>query len=110
MFPVYHGGTLWDFLIKKKTDAGKNLTGLESSRKFDLAEGMLRGLKRCHSLGIAHCDLKTANILLKADLKTPVLMDFGSATEDTLKNIDDHLGTQRLQDWAAEKCTACYKL
>lgn len=105
VFPVYHGGTLWDFLIKREEEAKP----LDSKHKLALAEGMLRGLKRCHALNIAHCDLKTANILLKADLKTPVLMDFGSASTQTLKTLDTHHSTQMLQDWAAEKCTACYR-
>ena len=80
------------------------------SVKLNIVKGILKGMKRLHGLNIAHCDIKTANILLKRDLKTPVIMDLGSATEKTLQNITSHHEVQVLQDWAAEKCTACYRI
>ena len=105
IFPVYHGGNLWDFLLKMKTE--KKVISFED--KFKIVEGILKGIKRCHGLNIAHCDIKTANILLKRDLKTPVIMDLGSATETTLRTVTSHHEVQILQDWASEKCTACYR-
>ena len=119
VFPVYAQGTLWDYLIKVKdtpvssTGEGDEKTGkikkLSSESKYELSSGILKGMKRIHMLNIAHCDLKTSNILLKSDLKTPVIMDFGSATNKPLKQIDSYNQSQTLTDWAAQNCTACYR-
>lgn len=105
VFPVYSSGTLWDYLIRLKSQS----ESLSGEQKRCLCIGILNGMKACHNLNIAHCDLKTSNILLKNDLKTPIIMDFGSATTDTIKHIKTHNDLQCLQDWAAQHCTACYR-
>jgi len=121
VFPVYAQGTLWDYLIKVKdtppepsevaqeSNISEKQNKLSNESKYQLSYGILKGLKRIHMLNIAHCDLKTSNILLKSDLKTPVIMDFGSATTKPLKNIENFNQSQTLTDWAAQNCTACYR-
>jgi len=105
VFPVYTAGTLWDYLLKLKVNKEK----LSSQQKSSISYGLFKGLRRIHFLNIAHCDLKTSNILLKQDLKTPIIMDFGSASTKTVRYLKSHSDVQRLQDWASEFCTACYR-
>lgn len=105
VFPVYSQGTLWDYLIKSSNE--KKV--LSKEQKRSLCHGLLKGLKRIHMLNIAHCDLKTHNVLLKEDLKTPVIMDLGSATTKTNREVKNYNDSQFLLDWAGENCTACYR-
>lgn len=105
VFPVYSNGTLWDYLIKLEQEKKK----LSVDQKKSFCHGLLKGLKRIHMLNIAHCDLKTHNVLIKSDLKTPIIMDLGSATLKTNREIKNYNDSQVLLDWAGEHCTACYR-
>jgi len=106
VFPVYSNGTLWDYLIKLENE---KKGGLSKEQKQSFCHGLLKGLKRIHMLNIAHCDLKTSNVLIKEDLKTPIIIDFGSATMNTLKEVKTSNQSTQLLDWASEHCTACYR-
>lgn len=70
----------------------------------ELFRGILRGLAHCHSMGIAHRDIKIENVLLEKEKGAggfglrPMLCDFGFAT--TEKWSIDACGTL---DYAADR-------
>jgi serine/threonine protein kinase len=59
---------------------------LQSFLEFTLCEclALAKGVKTLHSLGVAHCDIKTENIMLDEYL-TPKICDFGLASP-----LNDH--------------------
>ena len=53
--------------------------GLRARQLARLAIGLADGLRALHALGIAHCDVKPANVMLRSD-GWPVLVDLAAAT------------------------------
>ncbi|MFC5729110.1 MULTISPECIES: serine/threonine-protein kinase [Nocardioides] len=53
---------------------------LEPSYALDLVAQVLRGLADAHAAGVVHRDVKPSNVLLKEDLRTAYLCDFGIAS------------------------------
>eukprot|EP00565_Helicotheca_tamesis_P003257 CAMPEP_0185727906 /NCGR_PEP_ID=MMETSP1171-20130828/3447_1 /TAXON_ID=374046 /ORGANISM="Helicotheca tamensis, Strain CCMP826" /LENGTH=542 /DNA_ID=CAMNT_0028396551 /DNA_START=481 /DNA_END=2109 /DNA_ORIENTATION=+ len=68
------GGDLFDRIGKKKSYSEKDAR--------DLCTKMVEAVKFCHDNGIAHCDMKPKNLLLKSDDDDSFikLADFGFAT------------------------------
>lgn len=59
-----------------------HLDHYDESIARDLCKKMLQAIAHCHNQNIAHCDLKTKNLLLKSvdDHDSVLLADFGFAT------------------------------
>ena len=53
---------------------------LSESRVRGLVEALSSGLSEVHDAGLTHCDIKPANVMLRAD-RSPVLIDFGAARQ-----------------------------
>lgn len=83
------------YMFQHLASSGDLFDMLESVRtnppERDVAQlfrGILRGLAHCHSLGIAHRDIKIENVLLEKEKGTggfglrPMLCDFGFATTE----------------------------
>jgi serine/threonine protein kinase len=67
---------------------GPNLERLLEARRLDVAtvldllDGIAAGLEAMHAAGIAHLDLKPANVIVRdapGQRRAPVLVDFGLA-------------------------------
>ena len=72
---LMNGGSLYDFIHKKK-----NMPS--SEQRFSWMKDIARGMEFLHSRGIAHRDLKSANVLLAEDARrTAMLCDFGTAKQ-----------------------------
>ncbi|HTJ40982.1 MAG TPA: protein kinase [Kofleriaceae bacterium] len=52
---------------------------LDLGGAFSLIDGIAGGLTAMHQAGVAHLDLKPANVILREGSSTPVLVDFGLA-------------------------------
>ena len=50
--------------------------------------GILEGLSELHEQGIVHRDLKPANVMIREDNGVPVLLDFGLAMKNGVKDIN----------------------
>jgi tRNA A-37 threonylcarbamoyl transferase component Bud32 len=75
-------GTLFDLI---------NQSELDYAKRFQLAQGMISGLKAIHDCNIIHCDLKTDNILLGQNLQVKIT-DFGNSAyfnEEITEEITD---------------------
>lgn len=91
-------------------------------REFMAAfESVLGAVNALHSTGIAHCDLKPANILLSVDDEgrpiRPKLIDFGSAKElstaaavhtDALSSPVVHPGSKRYMPREQQRCDGSF--
>ncbi|KAL5725609.1 non-specific serine/threonine protein kinase [Ranunculus cassubicifolius] len=109
LFPVHLDGTLLD-----------NTTAMKSKKEFFSTNDVLHifrqlcaGLKHMHSLNppYAHNDVKPGNVLIthrKRDPPLAILMDFGS-TRPARKEIRSRSEALRLQEWAAEHCSAPFR-
>ena len=72
---LMNGGSLYDFIHKKKNTP-------PPEQRFSWIKDIARGMEFLHSRGIAHRDLKSANVLLAEDArKTAMLCDFGTAKQ-----------------------------
>lgn len=48
----------------------------------DFALSLIRAVRKLHSIGILHCDIKPSNVAWNADAKTASLVDFGHAQRE----------------------------
>lgn len=60
-----------------------------------ILKGVLNAIKYCHDKGIAHCDIKPENFLLKNDSITSdvKLIDFGQSNKDGKQKMTREVGT-----------------
>lgn len=72
-----------------------------------LFQGICEGVKVIHENGYAHRDLKTGNVCLTETME-PVIVDFGSAATARAE-ICGQSDAMKLQDFAEEKCSLCYR-
>jgi serine/threonine protein kinase len=52
----------------------------EGPSKLDLLQQIQKGIRHLHSLGLIHCDIKPANILMKGEI--PSIGDFDSCQRE----------------------------
>ena len=109
LFPVHLDGTLFD-----------NAAVMQSRKEFYSVLDILRifqqiseGLKHMHSLDppYAHNDVKPGNVLVtrrKGQAPLATLMDFGSS-RPARNQIRSRSEALRLQEWAAEHCSAPFR-
>ena len=60
----------------------------KDSRPFDtdlILQGIQEGIRHLHSLGLIHCDINPANIVMDGD--TPVIVDFDSCRRNGEKLV-----------------------
>lgn len=110
VMPFYRKGSIYDELERLRSRSEQ----MAEYRVILLLSGVCDGILALHSnkrLPLAHRDIKPHNIMLDVGEQgedVPVLMDFGSmgpARQD-IKGLGD---AQRLQDFAAEKCSMPYR-
>ncbi|XP_020590442.1 probable serine/threonine-protein kinase DDB_G0291350 [Phalaenopsis equestris] len=109
LFPVHMDGTLLDNVkaMQSKKEFFSVLTVLQIFRQI------CAGLKHMHSFDppYAHNDVKPANVLIthrKGEPPLAILMDFGSAGP-AKREIRSRSDALKLQDWAAEHCSAPFR-
>ncbi|KAG0454612.1 hypothetical protein HPP92_023592 [Vanilla planifolia] len=109
LFPVHLDGTLLDNTtsMKAKKEFFPTFTVLQIFRQI------CAGLKYMHSFDppYAHNDVKPGNVLIthkKGQPPLAILMDFGSAGA-ARKQIRSRSEALKLQEWAAEHCSAPYR-
>ncbi|CAN1296985.1 Serine/threonine-protein kinase 16 [Linum perenne] len=106
LFPVHLDGTLLD--NSKAMSAKREF--FSTSEVLEIFRQLCAGLKAMHSFEppYAHNDVKPGNVLLthrKGQAPIAILMDFGSA-RPARKQIRSRTEALRLQEWAAEHCSA----
>ncbi|CAM0951158.1 unnamed protein product [Alopecurus aequalis] len=109
LFPVYLDGTLFD-----------NAQVMQSRKEFysvldiiGMFQQLCEGLKHMHSFDppYAHNDVKPGNVLItrrRGQAPLATLMDFGSSRPAETK-IRSRSEALRLQEWAAEHCSAPFR-
>lgn len=100
------GGTLVDLL----SDPSKYRYSF--SQCIYISIGILKGIAILHSLGMAHNDIKSSNVLIKIDVMTgmsnPSICDFGcmdpvSVSQDVKAEMNKALRTSRLLPFGTSK-------
>lgn len=103
VLPYFRNGSLDQYLARKS----KFNDFVSESQVLVIFSGICEGLKAIHENGYAHRDLKTGNVCF-SDSMEPILIDFGSATEARTE-ICGQSDAMKLQDYAGEKCSLCYR-
>ena len=82
-----NGGELMDQIKLKKS--------IPEDQTRIIFKGVLNALKYCHEKGIAHCDVKPENFLLKNEEITSEvkLIDFGQSNKEGKKKMSKEVGT-----------------
>ena len=76
-------GKFWEHLNDVVVSAGEDHCRLKSGIAVDILRGCLAGLSSLHHSGIAHCDLKPANIMIKrSGTKKIIDMDSSCLVEE----------------------------
>ncbi|XP_044466581.1 serine/threonine-protein kinase 16-like [Mangifera indica] len=109
LFPVHLDGTLMDNAqaMKAKKEFFSTLDVLQIFRQLCAGLGHMHGLEPPY----AHNDVKPGNVLItnrKGQPPLAILMDFGSA-RPARRQIRSRSEALRLQEWAAEHCSAPYR-
>lgn len=109
LFPVHLDGTLLDHAktMKEKKEFFSTVFVLQIFRQ------LCAGLQHMHNFDppYAHNDVKPGNVLIthrKGQPPLAILMDFGSAGP-AKKDIRSRSEALRLQEWAAEHCSAPFR-
>ncbi|KAF9460230.1 kinase-like domain-containing protein, partial [Collybia nuda] len=78
--PFVQHGSVSDYLkrMRKRADLGVPQTGKDEPNFLQLTYDVGNGMKYLHRMGILHCDLKTANVLVD-DKKRCLIADFGQS-------------------------------
>lgn len=126
LFPLITGGSLRDEINKRgllDDDAmiQGNARHFTNSEILNIFLGLLKGVKSMHDAGYAHCDIKLENIMLDnsssfyqdeetggGTIKTPILMDFGSARQLVIK-LTDRRTVLNLTEEASQNSTVSYR-
>ncbi|GMH88108.1 hypothetical protein TrST_g6159 [Triparma strigata] len=88
-------------------------TNIESVPELDMREvrrlalEVARTLEYIHSMNIAHLDIKPDNLLM--DNGRPLLTDFGSATTDVKRSVENRSESLMLWDYCQQNCTVSYR-
>ena len=91
---VYDYASDYTYLISEYVDGDTLQTRLKENREevlahfFEIANGLVDGLRALQEVGLIHRDLKPANILFREDSWAPLINDYGLAVE---VDADKHL-------------------
>lgn len=103
VLPYFRNGSLDQYLLRKS----KFNDYISEPQVLVIFSGISEGVKAIHECGYAHRDIKTGNVCF-SDSMEPILIDFGSATEARAE-ICGQADAMKLQDFAEEKCSLCYR-
>lgn len=133
LFPYYERNTLFHVLLRAETNAAEEI--LRRQRQSGRDDGMMestkdttagwpftessalrifaltcKGLASMHKAGVAHRDLKTANVMLSNETPVyPLLTDFGSCVETDTVRVTSRRQARTLQDEAAQFASEAYR-
>ena len=127
LFPLIQGGSLRDEVSRRRlleNHMYENIKPFKERQVLKLFRGIVSGVKAVHDAGFAHCDVKLENILLdttksqrdeemghgigSSTIGTPVLMDFGSARELSIKLVDRRTVLNLVEE-ATQNSTISYR-
>lgn len=129
LFPLIRGGSLRDEVTRRRlleNNCYETIRPLKERQVLDLFHGIVLGVKALHDAGFAHYDVKLENVLLdtspiselkdvemgeirgSSNIGTPLLMDFGSARELTVKLVDRRTVLNVVEE-AAQNSTISYR-
>lgn len=103
VLPYYKNGSLDSYLSRKS----KMNDYISERQVLAIFLGICEAVKAIHEIGYAHRDLKTGNVCF-SDQMEPILLDFGSSAPARIE-INGQSDAMKLQDWAEEKCSLCYR-
>jgi len=106
VFPFYRKGSLAGLLSNLSNGSQRPISESSALHKFRCAA---EALNACHELGLAHCDVKTHNLMLD-DQDGVVLIDFGSSIGPPyVKTISTTYERTEVKERAEKYSSAAYR-